>query len=623
MKHILTLLTALLLAPLAAQPEAHIHIIADSHNHRVLKATSGASGGDVGKPDDKHLLNNINSLKAVRATDKTLTPVEQLKAELAGLWDWKEQGSRPLAVETVYSELKNGYRVEGIYFNGYGDTNGQDRVFCCYARPEKIAIPIPAFIVLTGGSDPEGTLWLARGFKCAVMGLEWRSTKDKFRSKWAAGQLGSMQEMTSLKSNLAFRLIRGIRRAIDFLSSQPGIDRQRIGCGGGSMGGYFTLLAAGVDDRVSFGMDELGAGHLDDSDSRLGQIDPDPQRKQIWLAAFDPHRYLARTKARLLMNLSANDYFFWLGDGVEDYQQLAGEKRLSISPNFNHNDGAFSAKKNSPFDWVKYCVGLEPSFPQIAAVKHAGMSHTLIPAEGTVVKAVTLYWSPGDRIPWPARYWAAVPARQNGDRWQAEIPARYAGVAGMTFMNLTDNKSRVVSSLPHVLSPASALQKPGVLWDGEQLWDTAAGAAAWRLVGPNVHRGVDGTVVKSVETNGLSVCPGKTAVGGRFALVSNSFVLAGACARQHRGLRLEVDGNGQPGELSVILVKNFGTVQGQKEYPFKLRYGAKNQEFRIAWAQFGDSLLAGNDPLPFESIRFDGSRPDQSELTIRVTGFQD
>jgi hypothetical protein len=582
-----------------------------------------AGGADAGKPDDKRLLNNIDSLKAVRAADKTLAPVEQLSAELAGLWDWKEQGSRPLAVETAYSELKNGYRVEGIYFNGYGDANGQDRVFCCYARPEKIETPIPAFIVLTGGSDPEGTLWLARQFQCAVMGLEWRGTKDEFRSQWAGGQLGSMQEMTSLKSNMAFRLVCGIRRAIDFLSSQPGIDRQRIGCGGGSMGGYFTLLAAGIDDRVSFGMDELGAGHLDDSDSRLGQIDLDPQRKQIWLAAFDPHRYLARTKARLLMNLSANDYFFWLGDGVEDYRRLAGEKRLSISPNFNHNDGAFGARKNSPFDWVKYCVGQEPSFPQIATVKHAETSHTLIPAEGTAVKEVTLYWSPGERIPWPARYWAAVPARQTAGGWQAEVPARYAGVAGTSFMNLTDAKSRTVSSLPQVLSPAGAPQKPGVLWDGEQLWDSAAGAAAWRLIGPNVHPGVDGTVVKLVERNGLSVCPGKTAAGGRFALVSNSFVLAGACARQRRGLRLEVDGNGQPGELTVILVKNFGTIKMQKEYPFKLKYGEKNQEFQIAWAQFGDSLLAGNDPLPFESMRFDGSRPDGTAVTIRVTGFQD
>ena len=56
---------------------------------------------------------------------------------------------------------------------------------------------------------------------------------------------------------------------------------------------------------------------------------------------LDPHRHIDRAKARMVMNLSANDYFFWLGDAVEDYQRLAVEKRLCISPNFNHNDGAF------------------------------------------------------------------------------------------------------------------------------------------------------------------------------------------------------------------------------------------------------------------------------------------
>ncbi len=76
------------------------------------------------------------------------------------------------------------------------------------------------------------------------------------------------------------------------------------------MGGYYTLLAAGVDARVSFGVDELGAGHLADSDSALGQLELDPERKAIWLQAFDPYFYAARTKARIFMNLAANDYFF-------------------------------------------------------------------------------------------------------------------------------------------------------------------------------------------------------------------------------------------------------------------------------------------------------------------------
>ena len=62
-------------------------------------------------------------------------------------------------------------------------------------------------------------------------------------------------------------------------------------------------------------------------------------------AAFHPHRHIDRAKARMVMNLSANDYFFWLGDAVEDYQRPPVEKRLCISPNFNHSDVRFSAEE--------------------------------------------------------------------------------------------------------------------------------------------------------------------------------------------------------------------------------------------------------------------------------------
>ncbi|MEI6647909.1 MAG: hypothetical protein WCP12_17865, partial [bacterium] len=259
--------------------------------------TSIGTGGWAAEPGpaahaDDRVLNNIDVLKASKPGEAMLGSVEQLRTELAHLWDWKEQGNRPLDVEVVESKTKDGYKVDSMYINGYGDANGQDRIFTTFARPETVTADVPVYIELTGGSmGADGSLAMARGEKCVVMCIEWRFGGSKFRSKWAKGTMGTTKEMGSLKANGSFQLICGIRRAIDFLYTQPGIDRKRIGCGGGSMGGFYTLLAAGIDNRITFGMDALAAGHLDDSDSRLGQIDLDPERKQIYLAAFDPHRY--------------------------------------------------------------------------------------------------------------------------------------------------------------------------------------------------------------------------------------------------------------------------------------------------------------------------------------------
>lgn len=573
---------------------------------------------------DARVLNNIEVLKAAKPGDAVLGSAEQLRAELATLWDWKEQGSRPLDVEVVESKTKDGYKVDSLYFNGYGDVGGQDRIFASFARPETITASIPAYIELTGGGlGADGTLSMARGEKCAVMCIEWRKPGSGLRSKWFKGKMGTTQEMSSLKANGSFQLICGIRRAIDFLYTQPGIDRQRIGCGGGSMGGFYTLLAAGIDNRVTFGMDALAAGHLDNSDSRLGQIDLDPERKQLYLAAFDPHRYARQIKAKMLMDLCSNDYYFWLGDGMADYQALSGEKRLCITPNANHGVGAFGQANGSCSDWVKYCAGYKPTYPEIASVKNEGDSYLLIPAKGTVAEKVILYWSPGEGIPWPARYWMGVAAQQTPEGWKAQIPSAYIKLPRVVFMNLYEGRGRTVSSVP-MASPGERLDAAGVLWNDGALWDTAAGVSAWRPVGCNVNWPIDVvTAVEIAERSGLSVGPGPKSRNERFSLVSNSFILTGAQARKHRGLRLEVDGNGQPGELKVILIKQFGTIKGQKEYPFLLKYSPQSQEFTIPWTEFGPALLAGQDPLLFESLRLDGQRLGGKPLIFRVKGFLD
>ena len=222
--------------------------------------------------DDANLLRNVASLQTATVPNEKEAPIRQLKEELTTLWD-KPNALQPLAVEVVHEESKNGCKVEGVYINGYTVPVGQDRVFFYYARPEKMAGKFPAYIELTGGSGPERSLWMAGVNQCAVLDVEWRGQGNRFRSKWAGLDFNSMKGLTSLRDNQAFRLVTGIRRMIDFLEQRPEVDAAQIGCGGGSMGGYYTLLAAGVDNRVRFGVDELGAGHLADTDSALGQFE--------------------------------------------------------------------------------------------------------------------------------------------------------------------------------------------------------------------------------------------------------------------------------------------------------------------------------------------------------------
>jgi cephalosporin-C deacetylase-like acetyl esterase len=574
---------------------------------------SSSSAVTPSKPDDSHLLGNVDSLKTAPSTAVGAASVESLKSELPTLWD-RPAAAEPLDVEVVSSEVKNGVKVEGILINGFKGASGQDRIFFYYSRPEKTTGKIPAYLEITGGGGPERGAWLAGTIHCAVVDIEWRGAKNKFRSKWAGCNFETMKSLTtSLHDNPAFRLVTGIRRAIDFLETQPEIDTKCIGCGGGSMGGFYTLLAAGVDDRIAFGVDELGAGHLADTSSRLGQFELDPERKAIWIQAFDPISYAGRTKAKIFMNLSANDYFFWLGDAVANYKALTSEKRICISPNYNHNDGTFSDKKLMTKGWVEYASGHDAGYLPTPELQESSGLYSV--QTGPEVVGATLHWSPGTNVSWPARYWVKVPAQKTSSGWQATVAAPHAGLARVAFMNVQDATGRTVSSLPLETSGADPSTSAGPLWEGEAIWDKAAGKDAWRQIGPNVHAGAP---VKLEQKEGtLLVSPGQPGKSN-FSMVMNSVYLASGHAPAARGLVIKLNAGSSAGKLSVSLVQHFGSAAGQVEHTASVDYPAGESTNTIAWDQFSK----GSAPLfPFDALRIDGSRLDGTPLEIQEISF--
>ena len=42
--------------------------------------------------------------------------------------------------------------------------------------------------------------------------------------------------------------------------------------------------------------------------------------------------------------------------------------------------------------------------------------------DSAAVRDVFLYWSPGETLAWPSRYWTEIKATCEDGRWQAEIP---------------------------------------------------------------------------------------------------------------------------------------------------------------------------------------------------------
>ena len=460
---------------------------------------------------------------------------------------------------------------------------------------------------------------MASTWKCAVINIEWRSAKSPNRSKWAGGNTDLMKQMKSLKAALPYRLVTGIRRAIDFVEKQPQIDQKRIALGGGSMGGYYTLLTAGVDSRISFGMDELGGGRLDHPGSRLADFDMSPDFKKVWLQAFDPYSYAKSTKAKVIMNLSADDYFFWLNDCIANYKLLPEGKRLSISPNFNHGDGSFGEKKNQAINFLRYCFGEWDEYPLIAETKYDGVTHTVTASEILPDAQAWLYWSPGaNHLAWSSRYWKKIRAVKTGNSFEAKIPDKYRKLAHYAFMNIKDSHG-LASSVPGYIKGVDP-QKGDTLWDDGQLWDMSEGISAWRPVGWAIHtrKTSPATRIKILANHAIELGP--KAPANDFAVVTNSFILASGQAKQHKGLELEIDGKGQAGQLDVILVRDYSSSATQKEFTAKVTYENGAKSYPLAWKDFKDNQ-GKRLSFPFDTIRIDGKREDSTPLVISEIKF--
>ena len=529
------------------------------------------------------------------------------------LWDMNSVRRIPLDPELVCSKSKDGCKVEGIYI-----TSGPNRVYLDFARPEKVEKPVPVFINLTGGGDnPDAALWLAQHLNCAVVDIEWRNPKAQHRSKWGCpADLSVWHIGSDVRDNIGYALVTAARRVLDYLATQPEIDSSRIACGGGSMGGYYSLLLAGVDSRVKCVFDTYGAGNLAKSGGRIaaGLSELAADRRRAWLAAFDPIHYAQCTSARTFLYLAANDFFFWLGDGIANYEALAGEKRMLIVPNYNHNLGAFDEQvPDCGWDWVRHCLHGLPAFPTVTDPRVRGRVYTWKAAGTVPITKSVLYWSPG-RVKWPSRYWLPIPAARKGDAWTAAIPLEFADLAALVYVTVFDENGRAVSSRVISRPGIDPYKNPGPLWPGDSLWDMERGPAAWRPVGPAVTPGTAPASVERVGEGGLRIVPSPDEK--RFSLLTNSVILAAGRAPEFRGIRMAVDGCGRGGTISITLQRESGSTT-EVAYSTAAQYGPAETLIEVPWCVFKGPAGSAGSPHPFDGLRLDGERPDGSPLVIR------
>lgn len=565
--------------------------------------------------------------------DETATAAERSKSagaldpanELKSLWNMTKIRKTPLDVEIVSRKSEDGWIVEELYFTGEITPNGPNRLFCGYARPENAPCPVPVAIELHGGGghgSGRQALSIARQLNAAVVSLDWSGEfipgAEQF-TKWRMDPANPYLHFAverSLKDSPIYHIIVAARRAIDFVCEQPGIDSNRIAALGGSWGGYMSLLLAGIDGRIRYAASGMGAGGLRGSCSKIGSalVDLPTEKQDAWIAAFDPITYAPKSTAATLITACSNDWFFWLGDVMRNYRALRGSKAIAITPNCNHGVGGPSASDRTWVRWLRHCFHGEQPLPAVTGLKCEGRVYTWnVESPDPNVKSV-LYWSPG-QVVWPARYWIEIPATGKNGSWSAELPAKLAGVAAELYADAFDSNGGAASTELVTREGADPLVGSIPSWPAGALWDEERGAAAWRPPGPAKINGPLNVSLESPSAGKLTVGPAKGEKS--FAVLTNSVVLTAGAARRHSGIRLRVDGLGHAGTMTVMLLKDSGSVR-EIAYSAVVDYGDNRATIDLRWDDFKGPA---GPPYPFDGLRLDGSRPDGSALHIERIGY--
>lgn len=540
--------------------------------------------------------------------------------QLKNLWDMDEIRKTPLNAELVSTREENGYRVDGLYITSEMTSKGPNRIFCYFARPQKHASKVPVSINLTGGGgDDRLAMWMAQSMKCAAMDIEWRNTTSKYRSKWSDGADRNIYSVIpTVKDSFGYHLVIAIRRAIDYLEEQPEVDSSRVSCCGGSMGGFYSLFAAGVDPRIRCVGDTYGAGGFGKSRSAIGGtvMNLPFDKQKLWIAAYDPITYTSQTKGSVFMYLGANDYFFWLGDALRNYKALPGDKRLLILPNFNHNIGAINAviPADPWMEWTNICLQGGLAFPEVSIPKTRHNIYSWRATGADQIIKSSLYWSPGKAV-WPSRYWLEIPAQEKDGVWRAEIPKEFAELTAEIFVTVFSKAGRAVSSLVVSRRGLDPQIQPGPLWQGKELWDKSAGISAWRTTGASPNSGPDKVFAEMKASGSFRIGPAQGET--RFALLTNSVILASGCAAVSGGIRVVVNGNGQPGKLSIILQRD-SQCSAEISYVKTVSYGAEKTVLTLPWSDFKGPTGSSDKPYPFDGLRLDGERPDGTAITVEA-----
>lgn len=518
---------------------------------------------------------------------------------------------------TAFSEL----RITDFYITAGGNENGANRIFCASAVPDGAPGPFPVlFVFHGGGGHASGALALASarknpGFAAVAVDYNGQFMPSKQPvTRWATQTEALRARRLDLVPNpLNFPMyhnVQAARRVLDWTQEQPWADKARFGAVGISYGGWVSFFLAGVDGRIASVVTQVSAAGTEGMRGRSSQAHDWEPREQVatWLAHADPMAYAPKTSATVFMRLAANDRFFWLDGAANHRARLPNKAQWLVVPNSDHGNGGPDLPDPHGL-WHRAVHFNETPFPSFGTVEFPGHGNSVAIAVESArpLKSVHLAWSPGSAVS-PARYWRWISAQEQNGTWTAELPAGHGRLEGQAYFTAVDTDGRAVSS-DLVRKPGAAVAA-AMEWQDGCLWDAAAGAAAWRS-----DLSFDTCRIEEGAGGWVKVSPLKA--GSKAVFFTNSFMVPEAGMAAHKGIRIELGGNGGQGNVSVLLARDYTSLD-ERVFAAEVELPEGTAVVDLPWSAFKPQGAgsAGKELLPANALAVRCERMAESGVII-------
>jgi hypothetical protein len=294
------------------------------------------------------------------------------------------------------------------------------------------------------------------------------------------------------------------RRALTVLQTTQGVDPNRLGVFGISMGGTLTWMVAGTDERVKVAVPIYGVGWTSYPELDNGDVTTDPNTT-LRRALLEAEAYAPYVKCPLLYLDAANDFYGRLDFAMRTLDCVpAAEKRMAFTPQYVHHIGA-QAGADLP-QWMDLHLKKQGQpWPATPALKFAGGSDglqlMLKSDRPHDVEHVEIYY--GLNTPRaPQRFYRRIAnVKRDGDVYIGETPYFAPTDILHAYANVTYHSGITLSSpivaqqarlLPHV---APTLHSASLIdaMDSTDAWFVRyAETDPWHAVNYFVTRSVDG-----------------------------------------------------------------------------------------------------------------------------------